>query len=202
MTEMNEAYLKILRMIEHGTISAEEGAMLLDALDSGSRLEAQPAHESLEGRGTTVNENEYRPSGPPVWAQQLWMYLVVGGVVLAGLAGMATALLVQGGSHMGWLVCTLPLIVSGALVMALAWWSRTSRWLHVRVRDEETQFRFSLPLPLRPAAWLARLARPWVPQMRDVPLDELILALADLEEQDILAVEVNDEGEEVQVYLG
>jgi hypothetical protein len=202
MTEMNEAYLEILRMIENGTISAEEGAMLLDALNSGSRPEVQPAHESLEGRGTTVDEKEHRPSGPPAWAQQLWMYPLAGGAVLAGLAGMATALLVQGGSRLGWLVCTLPLMLSGALVMALAWWSRTSRWLHVRVRDKETRFRFSLPLPLRPAAWLARLARPWVPQMRDVPLDELILTLADMEEKDILAVEVNDEGEGVQVYLG
>ena len=93
-------------------------------------------------------------------------------------------------------------MVFGGLVVALAWWSQSARWVHVRVRNQETRFRFSLPIPLRPIAWLARLARPWVPQMQDYPVDELILGLADMQEEDILAVEVNDEGEEVQVYLG
>ncbi len=43
----------------------------------------------------------------------------------------------------------------------------------------------SLPLPLRPAAWALRLARPWVPQLKDTAVDELILSLAeaDVEEE-------------------
>jgi hypothetical protein len=88
-------------------------------------------------------------------------------------------------------------------VVALAWWSRTARWLHVRIRDEGTRINFSLPLPLSPAAWLVRLARPWVPQLRDTPVDELILSMAEMEDEGILALEVNEgEGEEVQVYFG
>ena len=82
-------------------------------------------------------------------------------------------------------------------------WSRTARWLHVRIRDEGTRVNFSLPLPLRPAAWLVRLARPWVPQLRDTPVDELILSMAEMEEEGILALEVSEgDGEEVQVYFG
>jgi len=199
---MDESYLAILRMIEHGTISAKEGQMLLDALDAGSELETQLAHDTRRARAAMARESEPRFSGPPAWAQGAWVYLLAGGVVLVGLAGMATALLVGAGSRLGWLACTLPLMILGALVIALAWWSRHARWLHIRVRDQETRFRISLPLPLRPAAWLACLARPWVPYMQDIPIDEMILALAEMEDEEMLAVEVNDQGEEVQVYFG
>jgi len=199
---MDESYLAILRMIEHGTISAKEGQMLLDALDAGSELETQLAHDTRRARAAMARESEPRFSGPPAWAQGAWVYLLAGGVVLVGLAGMTTALLVGAGSRLGWLACTLPLMILGALVIALAWWSRHARWLHIRVRDQETRFRISLPLPLRPAAWLARLARPWVPHVQDIPIDEMILALAEMEDEEVLAVEVNDQGDEVQVYFG
>lgn len=197
LKEMDDAYLEILRMIEKGTISAEEGEMLLDALDAGSEPVVQAANGTSAGWGETWSPR------PPDWAQQAWLIPLTGGVLLIGLAGMITALLVQGGSRLGWLACTLPLMLLGALVIALAWWSRTARWLHLRVHDQATRFRISLPLPLRPVGWLARLARPFVPQMQDIPVDEMILALAEMQEEGMLAVEVSDEaGEEVQVYFG
>jgi hypothetical protein len=199
---MDEAYFKILRMIESGTISAEEGEMLLDALKAGPEPESESTNGTFTRPRTVAEESEHLASGPPAWAQRAWIYPLAVGVVLVGLVGMLTALLVGGGLYLGWLACTLPLMVFGSLVIALAWWSQSARWVHVRVHNQESRFKFSLPIPLRPIAWLARLARPWVPQMRDYPVDELILGLADMDEEDILAVEVNDDGEEVQVYLG
>jgi len=193
---MDEAYLEILRMIQNGTISAKEGEMLLDALDAGSELKGQPENEALAEWGETESPRL------PDWTQQAWLVPLTGGVLLIGLTGMASALLVGGGSRLGWLVCTLPLMLLGALVIALAWWSRAARWLHVRVRDHDTRFRISLPLPLRPAVWLAHLARLFVPQMHDIPLDEMILALEEMEDEGLIAVEVSQEGEDVQVYIG
>jgi hypothetical protein len=195
---MDETHFQILRMIEKGTISAEQGEMLLDALDSGSQL----ALESDTGWQAAPDEGDPRSPGPPVWTQRFWIYPLAGGVVLVSLAGMATTLLVGGGVYLGWLACTLPLMALGGLIAVLAWWSQRALWVHVRVREHGSRFGFSLPVPLRPFAWLARLARPWVPQMRDIPVDEMILALAELEEDEVLGVAVNDEGEEVQVYFG
>ena len=201
---MDEAYFEILRMIENGIISAEEGEMLLDALKAGPEPGSESTNGTLTGPRATAEETETWSPGPPVWAQRAWIYLLAGGggVVLVGLIGVLAALLVSGGSYIGWLACTLPLMVFGSLVIAVAWWSQSARWIHVRVRNQRTRVRFSLPIPLRPIAWLARLAHPWVPQMRHYPVDELVLGLADMAGEDILAVEVNDEGEEVQVYLG
>jgi CHASE2 domain-containing sensor protein len=98
----------------------------------------------------------------------------------------------------------VPLLIFGALVAGLTWWSRTARWLHVRVREEEQRINISLPLPLRPAAWALRLARPWVPQLKDTAVDELILSLAEADvEEEILIVEVDEgEGEQVEVRIG
>ena len=199
---MDEAYFEILRMVESGTISAEEADMLLDALDAGSEQVIRTANGTATGWEVTVDQVDTWSPKPPDWAQQAWLIPLTGGVLLIALAGMVNALLLGGGSRLGWLVCTLPLMLLGALAIVLAWWSRTARWLHVRVRDHDTRFRISLPLPLRPVAWLARLARPFVPQMHDIPVDEMILALAEMEEEGLVAVEVSEEGEEVQVYIG
>jgi hypothetical protein len=199
---MDETCFEILRMIEKGTISAEEGEMLLNALDSRPGTADRVVLEPDAGWQAASGEAETRSTGPPAWTQQVWIYPLASGVVLVGLAGMATALLVSVGVYLGWLACTMPLMALGGLVAVLAWWSQRARWVHVRVRNRGTRFRFSLPVPLRPVAWLARLARPWVPQVRDIPVDEMILALADMEDDEVLGVEVNDEGEEVQVYFG
>ena len=68
--EMDEAYLEILRMIENGTISAEEGYMLLDALDTGSELGGQTAPQPHAGWEEKAKETETRSPGPPAWAQR------------------------------------------------------------------------------------------------------------------------------------
>jgi hypothetical protein len=207
-------------MIQDGVICAEEGEKLLDALggEAGSNVlpvmtaatflpndsSSKPQDGDI-GLGTGVLDDgpPVHQAGPPVWARRLWVYPLAGGVIIIGIAGMVTPLLVRDGSRLGWLACTLPLMIFGALVVALASWSRTARWLHVRVRDQETRFNFSLPLPLRAAAWLAHLALPWVPPLRETAIDELILSLADMQDEDVLVVEVSEgEDEEVLVYLG
>ena len=46
---MDEAYLKILRMVESGAISAEEAEMLLDALGVGSEQVIRTANGTVTG---------------------------------------------------------------------------------------------------------------------------------------------------------
>jgi len=201
---MDETYLKILQMIQDGIISATEGEKLLDALEgrteSGDQSESEVSSRGVAAGGGAKSA----PVGPPAWTRRVWVYPLGGGLLLLALAGMVTAMLMRAGNHLGWLVCTLPLMVFGGLVVALAWWSRTARWLHVRVRDGGKRVSISLPLPLRPVIWVVRIARPWVPQLQDTALDELILSLAEADNKEgVLAVEVNEgAGEQVQVYLG
>jgi hypothetical protein len=197
---MDSAYLKVLQMIQDGTISAEEGAKLLDALGHGPQPADQPAGETSPHESAAATA----PVGAPSWARWAWVYPLAAGLGLLAIAGIFTGLVMRDGRQLGWLACTLPPMVLGALVMALAWWSRSARWLHVRVRDGEKRINISLPLPLRLAAWGVRIARPWVPQLQGTAVDELILSLAEADSQEgILAVEVNEGADEqVRVYLG
>ena len=203
---MGQAALEILRMIEEGIISVEEGEKLLAAIggeaEPGEQEELVPPPAIEQAPADTGSEPA--PAGPPTGWQQVWIYPLVGGVVLLALMGYFTDQLVDSGEKLGWLACTIPLMVFGGLVAALAWWSSSARWLHLRIRDEGKQIKISLPLPLRPAAGLVRLARPWVPQFQGTAVDELILSLNELDnEEGILVVQVDEgEGEKVEVYFG
>lgn len=205
---MDRARLEVLRMVEQGTLSVEEGERLLTALNrqAGPSDRPQPpadprptADESAAG-----GEPDRVESGPPLWWQRVWIYPLVGGAVLLAAMGYLTNRVVERGTDLGWLACTVPLMGLGGLVAFLAWWSSQSRWLRLRVSGPENQIRLTLPLPIHPAAWLVRLARPWVPQFRDTALDELILSLSEVDDTEgILVVEVDEgEGESVQVFLG
>jgi hypothetical protein len=205
---MSEATLKVLKMIEEGTISAQDGERLLAAL----KTEGAEGVEDEIAAGAPPTPPppppdpviEPVPVGPPQFWTQVWIYpLVVGIALLAGM-GYLTNLLITGGEKLGWLVCTIPLALFGGLVALLAWWSSFSRWLHVRIQDDGKKINISLPLPLRPAAWLVRVVRPFVPELQEVPVDELILSLANLDkEEGLLMVDVDEgKGEKVQVYFG
>lgn len=203
---MSKERLEVLRMIEEGKISVEEGQQLLAAMGGGTEPDdlSQEDAVSPPESGPAPPEAEPPPAGPPAGWQQIWIYPLVGGIALLAVMGYFTDQVVDSGEKLGWLACTVPLMILGGLVVLLAWWSRGARWLHLRVRDEGKQIKISLPLPLRLAAWLVRLSRPWVPQFRDTAVDELILSLEEMDsEEGILVVQV-DEGEEeqVQVFIG
>ena len=92
----------------------------------------------------------------------------------------------------------------GLTVVLLAFWSRTARWLHVRIRGEQ-RVALSFPLPLRLAGWILRLVRPCAPQLEKTGLDEVILSLDEgLAGEGGFYVDVQDgeAGEQVQVYIG
>jgi len=203
---MSKETLEVLRMIEEGKISVEEGQQLLAAMGGGAEADDLPQEDAVSPpeSGPAPPEAEPPPVGPPAGWQQIGIYPLVGGIALLAVMGYFTDQVVDSGEKLGWLACTVPLMILGGLAVLLAWWSRGARWLHLRVRDEGKQIKISLPLPLRLAAWLVRLSRPWVPQFRDTAVDELILSLEEMDgEEGILVVQV-DEGEEeqVQVFIG
>lgn len=202
---MDQAYRKILQMIQDGIICAEEAEKLLNALDGEAEPDDHPEAAAVAEQPHS-GDLETARTGPPGWWQRVWVYVLAGGVLLLALAGVFTVRIAQGHSRPGWLACTLPLMIFGALVAGLTWWSRTARWLHVKVHDEDQRINISLPLPLRLAAWLLRLIGPWVPQLQDSAVDEAILALAEADTGDegMLVMEVDDQdsGEQVRISIG
>jgi hypothetical protein len=128
-----------------------------------------------------------------------------GGIVLLG--AILAAIVYATRAARGWGICCgwIPMIL-GAIIMLLAWWSRTAKWLHVRIKEKgKRKIAFSLPVPLSVAAWGLRIAQPFVPQLRDTGVDDLIIALRDAPSGDepiTIDVEDSDDGEQVQLYFG
>lgn len=194
--------LRILQSIESGQISVEEGVRRLEALDQagegwGAEAESAPATSADMARPAFDPER----SG---FVHILWQ--VVFGVGVAVLAGggllLARAYSRQGipGLAWGWMLFTL-----GLLVMGLGWWLRQARWFYLRVREHDrAAFTIALPLPLGVVMWLLRIAKPFVPRLEEMEVDQLILAVRD-ELRDgrslVINVDEGENGDQVEMYF-
>ena len=199
--------MRILQMIEDGQVSAAEGLKLLDALSAAetapSANQAAPAAPAKDGQPPANPDREYWRRW---WIVPMWAGI---GVLLVGALLMFAAYQASGFGF--WFMCAALPFAAGVLIMALASGSRSARWLHVRVRtnpnanDWPRNIALSFPLPIRLTAWLLRLVGPFIPQLKDHGLDDLILALAETTSSDAplyVDVDEGEGGERVQVYIG
>jgi hypothetical protein len=129
--------------------------------------------------------------------------------VVTTLAGLLMGSAIRASGYGFWFFCLWAPFALGVALIALGWASRTSRWLHVRVNTGQDEWprniAISIPLPVRLTAWVVRAISPYVPQLRNTGLDELILALDDTSSDHTpLYVDVADGegGERVQVFIG
>jgi hypothetical protein len=127
---------------------------------------------------------------------------VIGGVL--ALLGLGYTILAAGDTISGWwLLLTLPALILGLLLFILGWLIRYSCWLHLRIKDENTDIKISLPLPLSWIRWGIKIARPFVPKLAQVATDDVLAVMAETLLTDSFSVEVQEAGgEHVQVYYG
>ena len=199
------ARMRILQMIEDGQVSAADGLKLLDALGADDAAATPSVDDAATAPGQPA-------AGPDLdywrrwWLVPMWAGI---GVLLVGAVLMFAAY--QAGGFGFWFGCAALPFAVGVLIMALAAGSRSARWLHVRVRTNQKandwphNIALSFPLPIRLTAWLLRLAGPFIPQLKDHGLDELILALAETTSSEAplyVDVDEGEGGERVQVYIG
>ncbi len=214
---------QVLRMVADGKITAEEGSRLLAALSGGVLPEAtasaaapeqsqeipQPQPEPQPEAHTP--EQEVVPPPPPIdtktpdtrhwWQVPFWIgaaLLVAGAFTLAGTLSSGAVCLV--------LLCGLPMLLAGILAVIVAWFARNGPWVHIRVKNDrpgEHNVNISVPLDLGVVA--VRMAEPFVPQMRNTGVDDVILSMKDNVKKDqplIIDVHDDEDGEHVQVVVG
>lgn len=229
MTEKNER-IQILEMIESGVITAAEGARLLQAIDTDDRLE-----ETIENRGqhdenrrqgdpepaSEPQTDEFDPlSGDVVenviepniemwkrwWVLPLWIGV---GITVAGSLMMLWAYQSTGFSF--WFGCSWLPFLFGVALIAMAWGSRSAKWLHLRVQQEPGEWpqtiAFSFPLPLHFAAWCMRTFGQFIPKVNEmgIDFDQLIRSFEDSTTPDTpfyIEVDEGENGEIVQIYIG
>jgi hypothetical protein len=197
---MDEERLQILKMVESGQIQPEEAVMLLEAIEgSEARSESYAPSQAMPARQGLDQDRESR------WAR-FWIYpMMAGGGVLI-LGALLLAWLYAGDVATGWLVCGWFPVLLGLVVVVLALWTRRTTWMHLRISEGgERKMAFSFPLPLGLAAWVVRIAQPFVPQLQQMGVDDLILALrasGSRGEPIWLDVQDDERGERVEVYMG
>lgn len=144
--------LEILRRVEQGTLSLEEGAHLLEILDGGvGQPDPVPSAQVKEAPSETPREV---PAGwRAVWSIFLWL-----GIIFMGLSGYwLFGSYERSGMGVGFWFALSFLIISCATVWA-GWELLASRWIVVRVhsREKDGNKNFSIwaPLPLQLASWV------------------------------------------------
>jgi hypothetical protein len=193
---MEQERLQILKMIENGQIDAQEAATLLVALETPEEevpaevLPPQPAPSEHPGES---------------WAR-FWIFPAMAGAAILFLGVVIMGLVSITSAAAGWLLCGWPLLLLGLAVVLLAFWSRSATWMHLRISEEgRRKIAMSFPLPLTLAAWVLRVAQPFVPQLADTGVDDVIIALRDSArhgEPLFIDVEDNEAGERVELYIG
>ena len=230
---MNEERMRILEMVGLGQITAAQAADLLHALEGG--LPAKAALPASGSQGSRPSEDprpappmqqagppeagevtmsvEPAAGGPPAdlakW-RSWWIYPFTGGALLTALGAILLNTGNQAGWAVFWLICPGILVFFGAVVMLLSFFSRTARWLHIRVdtgeQDWPRRVAISLPLPLRMGGRLLQLFGNRISALKGVPAGDVILALAEAATpENPLYIEVEQGGgrsERVKIFIG
>lgn len=189
---------KILDMLQTGTITAEEAERLLQTVDEPD-APAQPVAA---------------PTPPPALAKHFQTaFQIAFGVSLAVAAATgywSYALYRSADNHVTWGLVGVMLLFGCALLLAgLVLWLWQARWLHVRIREENgKRFFISLPIPLLLADWGLRIARRFVDKQTAEYLDmasgfvEMVRHSPRGPGGEMMSVEIGEENQDVQVYIG
>lgn len=189
---MSDERDKILEMVANKQVSPEEGTRLLGLVEGPDG----------DAEGSTSGE-PYRPAvrDDRHWQYPLWAGLAI---LVLGMAVVTTAYQHHRVGVGTWLCGWLPLVL-GLTVATLAAWARTAHWVHIRIKSRSDRLSLHVPLPLGLAAAVVRVARPYVPQLRDTAVDEAILGLREgLRGGEDIVIDVRDDeqGESVNIDFG
>jgi len=161
---MSQERLRILEMIDNGTISAADGIKLLNALGDESLpehttpilpdplpAEPAPAQETAAPVAetiftpepedppieTTIPEPQHAPAIPRLaHFRNFWLVPLITGGAITILSAILMYLAYQAGGIGFWFACTWFPFLIGVMVLALAAASHTTPWVHLRIRQK------------------------------------------------------------------
>jgi hypothetical protein len=195
---------QVLKMIEEGKISPEEGLKLMQALDDDNAADVVDVVEAVPAAGQAKSDPEFDPKIGRF--RRLWMIPLWSGVLLSTLsaAWMYTAL--QNSGLGFWFYCAFVLFLLGVATMSLGLDSRTSRWIYLNVHQpNDKPERIVLSFPLAPVYGLLHLFARYIPAEHKNAADANVLdaILRTQKSDEPFFVDVHNEGgQHVQVYIG
>ena len=217
---------QVLKMIENGKITPEEGLHLMEALDRSPAEEegiAEPMETGAESRTESETETDFskaraeessfetdpRISRVKSAARRLWQIPLWIGVVITVVSATGMYAIMHGaGMNFWFFLLTLPLLL-GVAIAASAVGSRKARWIFVNIQqkpgEKPAHIFLGFPLPLKLAAWFLRHFGNRIPDLKKTNVDEVIEVMETGFKGDsplIVHVDEGEDGERVQVYIG
>ncbi|MGA2503811.1 MAG: hypothetical protein ABSG01_06940 [Anaerolineales bacterium] len=217
---------QVLKMIESGKISAEDGLKLMRTLDQSRPDDLVPAIKPVKGAGSAPEageektgtnfqadkssfEKDPRIARVKSTVQRLWQIPLWIGILITILSAWGMYMLVRTANLNFWFYfLSIPLLL-GVLLMVAAVGSRRARWLFVDVHqkpgEKPARIFLGFPLPLKLAAWFLRTFGRYIPDLGKTNVDEVIQVIETGftgEEPLVVNVDEGDDGERVQVYIG
>jgi len=219
---------QVLKMIENGTISPEDGLKLMQTLEQTRAEDEVTAGSTVIGAGSytiaaasSANngaeaqtekssfETDARIARVKTTVQRLWQIPLWIGIAITVLSAWGMNTLVQAARFNFWFYCLSALLLLGVLVIVASIGSRTARWLFVDVHqkpgERPARIFLGFPLPLKPAAWFLRRFGHYIPDLKKTNVDKVIQMIETGftgEEPLVVNVEEGEESERVQVYIG
>ena len=214
---IGEAEREILNMVQRGDISAQEGLRLMEAMSSDwmqdSNLIEDEIVSETNGGENPVDDQDMQKSSllidDPVRIKQIkrWWLLPFGiGLlfIILGTFWMYTSFMAKGFGAGFWL-SWVPFI-AGIFTVAVSWQASNKSWLHVRIRqkpgEKPQHIAISLPLPISFTRWLLKTFGNHIPGLRDLPVNDYADILNNFSPAEPFYVHVNEDSEEVVVFIG
>ena len=205
----------VLKMIEVGKITPEQGLHLMQALDQSPAEEPAPVSPAAqEPPSTGPTEKPALESDPRLeqlksTARSLWQIPLWIGIFIIVLTAWGMAAIMGGPGMNFWFFFLLLPLFLGVAITALAAASRRARWIYIDVQQHPGGYPhhifLGLPLPLRFTAWVLRTFGRWIPDLQTTDVDEIIRLLeSSFGGSEPLVVHVDEgiSGERVRVYIG
>ncbi len=217
---------QVLKMIESGKISAEDGLKLMRTLDQSPAEDENQTSKSVKvpeagsdpakdnqptesQRGKSSFENDPRIARVKSLVRRLWQIPLWIGIAITILSAWGMYALVRAANLNFWFYCLSAPLLLGVLLMVAAVGSRRARWLFVDVHqkpgERPARIFLGFPLPLKLAAWFLRNFGHYIPDFKNTSVDEVIeIVETGLTGDNPLVVNVDEgeDGERVQVYIG
>lgn len=196
---------QVLKMVEEGKITAQEGLTLIQALaEDEEAVEVVDIIEAEPASGETRSDPDFDPKIQRF--RRLWMIPLYSGILLsvASAWGMYSALQSSGIGF--WFYSAFLFFLLGVAITALGFDSRTSRWIYVNVHQKpgEKPEHIVITFPFSAIGWLVNLAGNHIPAAEKGAVDDIIRAIfRSTQSSEPFFVDVHDDdGQHVQVYIG
>ncbi len=197
---------QVLKMIEDGKISAEQGLTLIQALEENAPDGDEPTPEVVTSTVDPKVEAEFTHKIDRL--RKLWTIPMWVGVIVTVLAAYWMYTSFQAGGLGFWLFVALVVFFLGVGILAFAFGSRTSKWLSVDIKqkpgESPQRIAFSVPLPLGLVHWGMPIFGNHIPNDDRRHTDDILHAVFESTSSTApVFIDVHDEdGEHVQIYIG